>query len=114
MSSLTVVLPDNSTALLYIADLQLVFDGIRFVEPSDAKWVTLISVPVHALTKPFADIPSALIYTDAFVRAAVVGYDALAYPIEDAVTEPDPSLGNCICFITCTGIDLRYVQVQPT
>jgi hypothetical protein len=112
MSTLLVTLPNATQVVLKVADNTLVFDGHDFVEPSEAEYVMLYSVDVAALSLPFVEA-SITMTTKAYIKAGIVAYDAISVTptSTSVVAEPDPSLGQCICFVTCTGTVLRYVRV---
>ncbi len=116
MSKLLVQLPDQTQALLSVAADTLVYDGQYFVQPSAAKYVALYSVPIAATTLPFGGLESNLAYVASQIKAGVLNYNPVEQLDSDPslVIEPDPSLGICVCFITCKGTFFSYVQVTST
>lgn len=114
MSTLLVLLPDNTQALLKIADDTLVFDGQTFVDPLIAKYVMLHTVPINALSLTFKEAATAFIISSPFVRAFVLASASTSEALTTPAVEvaPDPSLGTCICGITCRGTLLQYVKLQ--
>jgi hypothetical protein len=112
MSIITALLPNGSQVHLDIADNTLVYNGAMFDEPQDAPYVKLFQVPVNAISLPFEGQSQQLI-TDASVYAKVLSYDLTSRPSTDPSVDaqPDPSGGTCLCFLTCQGTWLSYVQV---
>lgn len=112
MSTLLVVMPSTMQAVLKVADNTLIYDGHDFVEPADAKYVMLYTVSIAALNLPFVNAQLDL-ETKSYVRAAILRYDPISVTPTDPSIEaaPDPSLGTCICFITCHGTNIAYVKV---
>jgi len=111
MSILVVELPNGTQSTLRIADNTLVYDGSRFVEPIDAKYVSLYDVPVGV---PIGfGISQQVAQTASYISAAVVAFNPVSVIATDAnvQAEPDPSNGLCICFITCKGTWISFVQV---
>lgn len=110
---ITVLTPSGNQVNLAIADNTLVFDGLEFKEPQDLKYVELYGVPVEASTVPYKELPQQTLMTAVRIKAIVLGTD----PTEASLTDPqvvsvsDPSMGQCICGLTCAGTDLRFVTV---
>lgn len=113
MSTLTVLLPNGKTVGLIVADDTLVYDGSQFKSPNTLKYAMLYAVPVEAMALPFKTVPSRPLSVQQHTRAEVIGIDPIpATPTDPSlISEPDPSNGVCICFVTCQGTHLSYVQV---
>lgn len=111
---LIVLMPDQRQVQLNVADDVLVFDGIDFVDPARLKYVSLYTMPVESFSLPFDDLVSQRLTTAARVIARVL--NRFVYPglpdSPELETAPIPSPGQCTCFITCKGTDLRFVQVH--
>lgn len=112
---ITVLMPDGRVVDLQVADTDLIYNGQGFVAPKDAEYVELYSVPTQALTVPFnAQHLITQLSTQTHIVARVLGYDLIA----SAVTSPEivaavgPSDGQCVCFVTCSGTELRFIKVQ--
>ncbi len=112
MSTLVLILPDEKQVLVSVADDTLVYDGQNYVHPSVAKYVALYTVPVDALSLPF-EVASQEFMTRSLITAQVVAYNPVSKPSTNplVIAEPDPSLGECVCFVTCKGTWLSYVRV---
>lgn len=112
MSTLTVVLINGTHAALPIADNTLVYDGANFVDPADAKFAMLYTAFVNAKSLTFNGTTDVL-QASGYNKAAVISYDSASQPSTDPSVDvqPDPSLGVCICFLTCQGTNLQYVKV---
>jgi hypothetical protein len=110
---ITVQLP-NGTATLGVAEDLLVFDGEQFVDPTNAAYLELFSIPVEALSSGFSSLAVTL-SAAVRLRANVLGLDPTVVPVTDpsVVIAVDPSDGKCICGITCAGTNLRFVIVKP-
>lgn len=113
---LTAILPDKTEVALDIADGTLVYDGQAFVEPANATYVGLYSVPVDAVSAEHRNVSGGAITTYQSYRCLVLSWDSET----DLTTDPrvivqiDPTGGECVCGITCTGTEIRYAQVYPT
>jgi len=114
---LTILMPDQSHAQIQVADTDLVLDGQgQFVEPRFAKYVALFHQPVDALSLPYDGLETRVMQAEVRVSAKVL--DQAAYPAAETspliVTQPVPADtdGQCVCFVTCSGTELRFVQVH--
>lgn len=109
---LKVYLPTNKIGILNVADGDLVYNGITFVKPENADYVELRDIPVNALSLEYKGIVEMLLVSQ-IISAKVIEYIPVAVPVSDpqVIVEPDPSSGQCICFITCSGLNLSYVKV---
>lgn len=110
---LTVLLPDGSQAELAIADATLVYDGQQFLNPENAYYVALYSVPVEAVSTEYRGFTEDLTAYQSW-KCSVVNRDPQTVVDTDprAIVQPDPALGECICGITCQGTEIRYAQVH--
>lgn len=94
----------------------LILSNGTFVSPQTAKSITISRTAYTASYTTFGAAP----VTEALTVASQdevricwrepVGTDD--YPNENVVTSADPSDGQCVCGITCSGTDLSYVVVQ--
>ncbi len=111
MSILTLQMPARQV-VMNVADNTLVYDGQNFVAPEDAKYVMLYAVPITAMNLPF-QYPAIQFQTSAANKCAVLAYNGTSEPSTspEVVHVDDPSLGMCICGITCQGVNLAYVKV---
>lgn len=112
---LTVLMPDQSQVNVTVADDTLVFDGMDFLEPERIKYVVLYKMPVAAVSLPFDDIASVLLSASVRIRALVLNRFLNPYVGTDpkVVVVPKPVEGDqCVCFVTCKGTELRFVQVH--
>ena len=111
---ITVVLPDQSTPVLTIADTDLIYDGQDFLAPWAARYVELYQLPVSALSLPFDDIQSQGLVADVRIKAFITSRLPGGLPPTDpqVVSATDTSYGNCVCFVTCSGTKLTYVKVE--
>lgn len=111
---ITALTPGNASLQLDVADGLLVFDGRSFVEPSKLSYIELYTLPVEALSAEHRDLVEPLL-TRALMRALVVGKNPQSVPDTDpsVIVAPDPPDGNCVCALTCSGTDLRFVTVYP-
>lgn len=111
---LTVLMPDQTQVQLVVADNELVFDGSDFWGPQRVKYVILLTMPVAAVSLPFDDIASTLLQAEVRIRALVLNRE----PDPETQTDPqllvasDPGNGTCVCFVTYTGTELRFVKVH--
>ncbi len=103
MSVLTVVMPDNSQVDLHVAPNTLIFNGMEYVEPKEAKYVMLYDVLVVANS----------LSARASVSAFVISFNVMSEPTTDPriISASDPGLGMCTCFVTCQGTNLHYTKV---
>lgn len=111
MSILTLQMPARQV-VMNVADNTLVYDGQNFVAPEDAKYVMLYDIPVDALSLPF-QYPAVHFQTNAANKCAVLAYNGTTEPSTspEVIHVGDPSMGLCICGITCQGVNLAYVKV---
>lgn len=117
MSVILVQLPDQTQVLLSIEPDTLVYDGEVFVSPEVAKYVALYNLSsVSVTTLPWGGLGPNTVITSSGTRAKVLQYNPVTQPYTDSslVVEPDPSLGVCVCFITCKGTLFSYVKVTST
>lgn len=114
MGTLVVMLPASSQVALTVADNTLVYDGTKFVQPYEAKYVMLYTVPVSALSLPFNEVNPMSLQSSASAQCIVVAFNPVSTPNTDPSIEafPDPSMGQCIVAITCHGTKITYVQVS--
>lgn len=105
-------MPDGSIAVLDVADNTLVYDGQEFKAPSSLKYVEVYALPVEALTTNYKEVVES-IQTYASTKALVINVDPTSVPDSDPLltTALDPSGGQCVCGLTCTGTDIRFVVV---
>ena len=109
---LTVYLPDSTTGVLDVADTDLVYNGTQFIKPEDALSVFLVRAPVQALSLPYKGVTEMLV-SSWTVRAFVQSRDAVPVATTDPQVVHTTDLSpECICGITCNGINLQYVQVK--
>jgi hypothetical protein len=94
----------------------LILSNGRFVSPQTAQTVTISRAPYSASFTTFGSTPitgSLTLSSEDEVRICwrePVGTDD--YPNENVITAADPSDGQCVCGVTCSGTDLSYVVVQ--
>lgn len=110
---ITALLPGGTQVELTIAPDTLVYNGDVFVNPSYLTYIELYTIPVDALTLPFREQQEMALQTSVRIKALVISRNSTVVPTTDpaVVAVPDPSLGQCICGLTCTGTDLRFVTV---
>jgi hypothetical protein len=111
---LTVQLPSGATAQLAVAPNTLVFDGEGFNQPWAIDYAELYSFPVSAPSMPYKEFPSQVLSTAVRIKARVLNVDNTDESTTDPslVTQPDPSEGQCICGLTCSGTEIRFAVVQ--
>jgi hypothetical protein len=109
---ITVQMPVG-TATLDVADNVLVFNGEAYVQPSQALYLDLYTLPVAAVSAPILGLSQALSALVS-IRAKVLSLDPTIVPYTDPsiVQAPDPSGGMCVCGVTCSGTDIRFAVVQ--
>lgn len=114
---LIALMPDQSQIQIQVADTDLVLDGRgQFVEPQFAEYVALFHQSVDALSLPFDGIETQILQAEVQISAKVL--QQAAYPAAETspliITQPGPADtdGQCVCFVTCTGTALRFVQVH--
>lgn len=110
---ITVQMP-TGTATLGVAEGLLVFDGEQFVEPAHAAYLELFAIPVEALSAGFMSLAVTL-SAAVKIKAVVIGVDPTVVPVTDpsVVVAIDPTDGQCVCGITCSGTDIRFAVVKP-
>lgn len=110
--------PSNGIQQVIDVDVDhLILSNGAFVNPQVAKSVTLSGAPFSATFTPFGSAQSTyqnltMSYQDE-IRICwrePVGTDL--YPNENVITATDPSNGQCVCGVTCSGTDLSYVVVK--
>jgi len=111
---ITVLLPSGAQATLGVAENTLVFNGQDFVTPEDLQYAELYTVPVQALSMPYRQLSSLMLSTMVKIKALVTAKDPTVVPTTDTqlVAADDPTLGQCLCGLTCSGVDLRFVTVS--
>jgi hypothetical protein len=111
---ITIVMPDQSTPVLSVADTDLIYDGQNYVAPWAARYVELYTLPTHALSLPFDTVQSQGLDVAARIRAFITSRlpDTTEPTDPSVVAVPDPSPGTCVCFVTCSGTELRFVKVE--
>lgn len=109
--------PSNGTQQVIDVDVDhLILSNGVFVSPQIATTVTISRAPYSASFTTFGATPitgSLTISSQDEVRICwrePVGTDD--YPNENVIISTDPSGGQCVCGITCSGTDLSYVIVQ--
>lgn len=94
----------------------LVLSNQNFVHPQMATSVTLVGSTFDSTFTPFGPAPAALDLTQTQRQELrvcwkePVGTDD--FPNEEVVTVVDPSGGQCVCGITCSGNNLSYAVVK--
>jgi hypothetical protein len=111
---ITVLMPDQTKMQLEVAPTDLVFDGTDFVSPSKAKYVMLYQMPTSALSLAFDDIAVQTLLASTNVQAQVLDRtdDTATQTDPTVVAVPDPSDGDCVCLVNCSGTQLGFVSVQ--
>jgi hypothetical protein len=109
--------PSNGIQQVIDVDVDiLILSGGEFVSPQIAPTITISRTPYSASFTTFGSTPitgSLTLASQDEVRICwrePVGTDQ--YPNENVVTSTDPSDGQCVCGITCSGTQLSYVVVQ--
>lgn len=109
---LEVYLPSGPNGVLNVADTDLVYNGSQFVKPEDALSVFLVRAPVQALSLPYKGVTEMLV-TAWSIKALVQSRTPSSVPVTDPDVVHVPDLSpECICGITCRGVNLQYVQVK--
>ena len=112
---ITVLMPDQTRMQLEVAPSDLVFDGTGFVPPSKANYVMIYQVPTSAMSLAFDGIAVQTLLSATAVQAQILDRtdDAATQTDPTVVAVPDPSDGDCVCLVNCSGTQLGFVSVQP-
>lgn len=109
--------PSNGTQQVIDVDVDhLILSKGVFVSPQTASTVTISRAPYSASFTTFGSTPvtgSLTIASQDEVRICwrePVGTDD--FPNQNVITAVDPSGGQCVCGVTCSGTDLSYVIVK--
>lgn len=102
---------------LSVDDGFLVYDGVQFVEPASAKTVMLVHTTGVSVVGNTYDIqnsspiPVGLTIYNQYVCTVTSVTPGTLVSVFQPVTSSDPTGGNCICGITCSGTEVQAVQI---
>ncbi|MNX96909.1 hypothetical protein D3C86_1292510 [compost metagenome] len=112
---LTLVTPTGATAV-DIPDGYLVQDANGdYVPPERATAVLTYTATVDHPFTPFVDggVPTILGVPQSFIYGVCRTEEVpvVEFPDDTIPIIPDPTGGQCICFVTCAGTNISYVKV---
>lgn len=92
---------------------ELVYDGREFREPEKTQFVSLHESPSVGDTMPFPESVHCMV--TGYLRLSVLDREQVQAGSSDPrlILAEDPTDGICICGITCDGVRLSYVKIQP-
>ena len=110
-----IALYNGAQVQLNVSDGYLVLDGNRFVPPSQAQFVTLLTTTPGVLAPenyPIQELGSTIAGSvDTVFCCQVVSVNPTPEPVSDVVTSVDPLAGACLCGVTCFGTQIMNVPI---
>jgi hypothetical protein len=101
--------------ILDVPSTSLILSNGQFVSVQVAPSVTLMGVPVQFNFTPFDQAQLSQVLEQAQTQELRICWrepeDIQQYPDTDVIMVTDPTGGQCLCGLTCSGTQLSYVQV---